>query len=144
MHIYHHLPMWVCVSHHFHLSRCEPICVCVFVRTHSVSFFSQSLPAVPSLSLWADSSASQQSSVMESWYLPPLLQSLCAFHLLLRCLWLIAIPASQSPILYLHHYFPYLGKLFAMAHKENLSVPCTCSLAVCYKLLCLSTGVLGD
>ena len=69
---------------------CVCVCVCVGVRYHFAA--SHCLLSLP-LSLWADSSASRQSSVMESWYLPTP-PSLCAFHLLPRWLWLSAIPSQ--------------------------------------------------
>lgn len=87
--------------------------------------------AVPSSALWADSRASRKklSNGELTLALPP--PSLCAFHLLLRWLWLTAIAASQSPILYLHHYFPYLGKLFGKVHKETLNIClCVCMVVV--------------
>lgn len=81
------LSLIICVDAEcFCVGACKPV--------FRYRFPSQSSPAVPSSSLRADSSASRQSSVMESWCLcPPPSPSIGAFHLLPRWLW----PAAIAP-----------------------------------------------
>lgn len=110
-----------------YLSLCIFCTVCVCVC--SVSFSSSSLPAVPFLSQWADSSASRQSSVMESWYLPfpP---------------WLCELSfAAETTLAHSHHNQPICYLLSApllsisgqiIHQKAHIEILCVC---VCVYLL---------
>lgn len=94
----------------FHLSWCELICLYVPLHMRVFSIVSQLViarhPFFVTMNL--------QSSVMESWYLPSPLVALCFSFADFG-----TQPSQIVSYLDLHHYFPYLGKLFTKSSQSK-------------------------